>query len=100
MQLSPEQDRALDAIARWRTSDRQTFVMAGYAGTGKTTLLQYFINQQSDLVTCLAPTGKAAAVRNISVVPPGKNIDITSIDLNRDTMRAIVDAYNLVESLV
>ena len=37
---------------------------------------------------------------NISVVPPGKNIDITSIDLNRDTMRAIVDAYNLVESLV
>ncbi len=62
MQLSPEQDRALNAIARWRTSDRQTFVMAGYAGTGKTTLLQYFINQQSDLVTCLAPTGKAAAV--------------------------------------
>lgn len=63
MKLSPEQTRALDNISRWMAShNRQTFILAGYAGTGKTTLLQHYINQQSDLVTCLAPTGKAASV--------------------------------------
>jgi exodeoxyribonuclease-5 len=63
MRLSIEQSRALDLIQRWMKDPmRSTFVLAGYAGTGKTTLLQHFINQQSNLVTCLAPTGKAASV--------------------------------------
>ncbi len=63
MILSPEQTRALDAIAHWRsTPSRSFFILSGYAGTGKTTLLQEFINAQSHSVICLAPTGKAASV--------------------------------------
>lgn len=36
---------------------------------------------------------------SISIVPPAKNIDTTRIDLSHETMRAIVDAFNLVENL-
>jgi exodeoxyribonuclease-5 len=62
MTLTPEQSTALDAIGRWLIGPRQTFSLAGYAGTGKTTLLQHFINAQPNIVTCCAPTGKAASV--------------------------------------
>lgn len=68
MQLSHEQTIALDAIHAWAKEGWRSsvtapyFVLAGYAGTGKTTLLQYFVNQQSEPVTCCAPTGKAASV--------------------------------------
>lgn len=62
MKLSAEQSVALDAIRRWLTSADPFFILAGYAGTGKTTLLQAFVNGQDSLVTCLAPTGKAASV--------------------------------------
>lgn len=62
MKLSTEQTNTLNAIKRWLTGARQTFLLAGYAGTGKTTLLQEFINGQSNIVTCCAPTGKAASV--------------------------------------
>lgn len=63
MILSAEQTSAIDAIGRWLANPaRPFFILAGYAGTGKTTLLQHFINSQSNIVTCLAPTGKAASV--------------------------------------
>lgn len=65
MELSHEQSKALDAIHRWRrgSSANQEFLLGGFAGTGKTTLLQHYINNQgSDEVLCLAPTGKAASV--------------------------------------
>ncbi len=39
MSWSPQQDAALCAIAAWhRNSDDQVFYLAGYAGTGKTTI--------------------------------------------------------------
>jgi exodeoxyribonuclease V len=64
MQLSQEQTAALDAIARWRSDSlgKQEFLLAGFAGTGKTTLLQHFVNGQSNQILCLTPTGKAASV--------------------------------------
>lgn len=63
MQFTSGQVKAIEAIAAWhRSSWKQTFTLAGYAGTGKTTLLQHFINTQNNVVTCLAPTGKAASV--------------------------------------
>lgn len=66
MILSPEQERAIVAIQRWSNEGfyqtAKPFILAGYAGTGKTTLMQYFINQQDEPVLCCAPTGKAASV--------------------------------------
>jgi exodeoxyribonuclease-5 len=63
MQLSPEQTKALDKIYKWHKSKSQKPLhLAGYAGTGKTTLLQEFINGLDVRPLCCAPTGKAASV--------------------------------------
>jgi exodeoxyribonuclease-5 len=63
MKLTKEQSDAVDAIASWRDdpSERE-FLLAGYAGTGKTTLLQHFINGRPNPTLCLTPTGKAASI--------------------------------------
>lgn len=59
MELSLDQIAARDAILDWFRSDRQRFVLGGYAGTGKTTLISIFVDET---VQVCAPTGKAAAV--------------------------------------
>lgn len=63
MILTNDQAKALDSIGRWMKNPGQwMFFLAGYAGTGKTTLIQHFINSLSKSPICLAPTGKAASV--------------------------------------
>lgn len=57
----------MKAISAWLknksiTRDNWLFTLAGYAGTGKTTLLQELINGMGDKPICCAPTGKAASV--------------------------------------
>ena len=63
MSWSPEQDKALREIARWRSdpSGGQVFALAGYAGTGKSTLIPT-ITDHNDRVAVAALTGKAARV--------------------------------------
>lgn len=41
MELSVEQKAAFDAVMEFQKTDRQEFVLAGYAGAGKTTLAIY-----------------------------------------------------------
>lgn len=63
MILSPDQSRALQAIEQWsRGAGDSIFTLAGYAGTGKTTIVQEWINGLDRPVFCCAPTGKAAEV--------------------------------------
>ena len=63
MVLSKEQSIALDKINRWlKSDDWWCFRLGGYAGTGKTFLLQHLINSYDERLTCCAPTGKAASV--------------------------------------
>lgn len=63
MQLSPEQDRALKAVATWlRDRHSPVFRLFGYAGTGKTTLARYFAEAVDGFVQFAAFTGKAAQV--------------------------------------
>lgn len=63
MTLSPEQDKALSAIEDWhRSGENWEFRLGGFAGTGKTFLLQHFINSTSTKPICCTPTGKAASV--------------------------------------
>ncbi len=55
-------------------STRQTFVLAGYAGTGKTTLLKHVVCENLQLVpdesvAFVTPTGKAATVLIRSGIP-------------------------------
>jgi exodeoxyribonuclease-5 len=64
MILSHEQERAADAVMDWRANypaGRQTFMLGGYAGTGKTTLISHLIKLLPHPAVC-TPTGKAAEV--------------------------------------
>jgi exodeoxyribonuclease-5 len=64
MAWTGEQEGALKAVDRWfRGPDRYTpFYLAGYAGTGKTTLAKHFASQVPGTVRFAAFTGKAASV--------------------------------------
>lgn len=66
VKLTGDQDKALVAIDAWRrekrTDDNWMFSLSGFAGTGKTTLLQHLIEGLPIRPLCAAPTGKAASV--------------------------------------
>lgn len=63
MHWSPQQDAALIAVSRFLNDpDQQVFYLAGYAGTGKTTLAKHLAEGVSGLVLFMAYTGKAAYV--------------------------------------
>ncbi len=63
MDLSPQQAKAFDLVGNWLCdqSAPQTFYLAGYAGTGKTTLAKRLVEGVEDF-TFAAYTGKAASV--------------------------------------
>lgn len=63
--LTPEQSSAAKAIEQFKNglNAEWMFSLAGFAGTGKTFLLQRLINEWgTDNLVCCAPTGKAASV--------------------------------------
>ena len=64
---TPDQDRALGLLARFLTSTDPdaAFILRGYAGTGKTSLIGALVRILDTLkqkVVLLAPTGRAAKV--------------------------------------
>ena len=74
--LSPDQSEALDAIRQWyRKQDTQQFTLAGYAGTGKTTILNQVTEQilTGQSVIYAAYTGKAAHVMRTKL-PRGSDV--------------------------
>lgn len=63
IKLSPGQVAAYDAIMQWHKGDSQVFVLAGYAGTGKSTMASRITDEiGADNVYYCAYTGKAANV--------------------------------------
>jgi exodeoxyribonuclease-5 len=61
-QWSPQQVQALDAVGQWiRDKNKPWFYLAGYAGTGKTTLARHLAATAGNVVFG-AYTGKAALV--------------------------------------
>lgn len=66
--LTPDQQRAKDAIIEWYLHlNTSSFVLTGYAGTGKTSLLQHVVCEALNLTpgkkaAFVAPTGKAASI--------------------------------------
>ena len=62
--LNNQQNEAKEKIINWFNNDKkQIFVLSGYAGTGKTTLINYIINELNieNQTAFVAPTGKAAS---------------------------------------
>ena len=64
MKFSPNQAKALDAIAAWLAdpSSKPTFYLAGPAGSGKSTITKYAVGDVAGRIVYCAPTGKAALV--------------------------------------
>lgn len=63
MEFSAQQEQALSAVQQWlQNRDKPWFYLAGYAGTGKTTLAREFASGVSGHVAFGAFTGKAAYV--------------------------------------
>ena len=65
MQLTHDQEHALEQIQAFANSHTHAFILKGYAGTGKTTLLKLITEQfqsQGMLVSLMAPTGRAAKI--------------------------------------
>ena len=64
--LTKQQQEAFDGLVSFLNEPVQAFfILKGYAGTGKTTLLQEFaayLNEQKISFSLLAPTGRAASV--------------------------------------
>ncbi len=65
--LTGDQERAKNLITEWFfNTDNQVFVLSGYAGTGKTFLIDYVVREALHLTAgveavFVSPTGKAAA---------------------------------------
>ena len=67
MKLTPDQEDAVTLIEEWFFHlNTQIFVLCGYAGTGKTFLVEYVVRRlgliPGESAAFVAPTGKAASV--------------------------------------
>lgn len=64
MELTPQQNKVFEQIKAFMTSDASIFILRGYAGTGKTTMVKVMADyiSQSRQVWLMAPTGRAARV--------------------------------------
>lgn len=60
--LNEDQKEALNRIKQWFNGDSPLFTLAGYAGTGKTTLTNFVIKELRTKVVVTAPTHKACKV--------------------------------------
>lgn len=77
IQLNHQQVVALDRIHSFLNSENQIFILKGYAGTGKTTLIKRLIQEfesNGKSFGVMAPTGRAAKVLR----------DITKSQYNKD----------------
>ena len=64
MELTQQQNRVFERIKAFMDSDASVFILRGYAGTGKTTMVKVIADYlaQSRDVKLMAPTGRAARV--------------------------------------
>ncbi len=65
LKLTTDQQNVLDELVRFVGGDNRAFLLKGYAGTGKTTLLKgicKFLSNEKRLGQIMAPTGRAAKV--------------------------------------
>lgn len=74
---TPHQENALSAIAAFLQSEQDIFLLTGYAGTGKTSLIQSLVHtleSQKIQYALLAPTGRAAKVLQLYTSRPAFTI--------------------------
>ena len=73
MTLTPSQSDALTKLSQWWKSSTQHIIISGSPGTGKTFLVQHFINALPDAVPLFTATTNEA-VRQLELVLEDKNV--------------------------
>ena len=82
MQFTSDQEKAFKGVREWLINgDKPVFYIAGYAGTGKTTIIKTLLQDVKGLVLCAAYTGKAALV-------------MTRMEVPASTLHSLVYTYN------
>lgn len=70
MELTTQQNKVFEQIKAFLDSDASVFILRGYAGTGKTTMVKViadYVEQNRQLVM-MAPTGRAARVLHMKTL--------------------------------
>lgn len=99
MEWSPQQTQALAAIDNWLRGPDQVFYLAGYAGTGKTTLAQEIARKVKGTVLACAYTGKAAQVlrrKGLSMASTIHGLIYTPIDQSRSKLRDLENQLGIL----
>ena len=88
LQLYSQQQQALDAICEFLKSEDQVFILKGYAGTGKTTMIKAMLpilHSMGKQTVLMAPTGRAAKVLMTKTGENASTIHRTIYSVNRLT---------------
>jgi exodeoxyribonuclease-5 len=92
---SAQQEAALQKVNQWRKSSSEPyFMLAGYAGTGKTTLAKHLAANEDGLVLFAAYTGKAAhvlrktGIKNVTTIHQLIYLPRTKCDQRFRTLKA------------
>lgn len=109
--LYPSQQQALEKLSDWYNSKELECTLSGYAGTGKTFILKYFLENVVDKsFTITAPTHKALRVLESQVGRKGMtlhslhglkpNIDLVNFDIENPQFDPLnpskIQNYNLI----
>ena len=93
MELTTQQHKVFEQIKAFLDNDASVFILRGYAGTGKTTMVKVIADyiKQSRQLVMMAPTGRAARVLN-------KKLDMTQLQSTKLFMEKHM--FNLKKSKI
>ena len=100
--LTGSQEEAVKQLEAFFASNKQVFLLKGYAGTGKTFLLQgivrYLSNHEYNVISC-APTGKATIVLHKKVDPTAATIHKTIYQFEvHESKRELLSVQDNIDS--
>lgn len=102
MEFSPQQDKALQAVASWlhmADPDKQVFRLFGFAGSGKTSLAKHFAEGVEGEVLFGALTGKAASVLKKKGCVGASTIHSLIYTPKNKSRERLVELYELLDLL-
>ncbi|MEE9438401.1 MAG: AAA family ATPase [Saprospiraceae bacterium] len=101
--LSTDQKSAVDSIESFLQSEDQVFLLKGYAGTGKTTILKGIakaIGQKGKTCRLMAPTGRAAMIISQKTKIPAYTIHKGIYNMDEIKERKENDSYKMFFGLL
>lgn len=100
IQLNNQQSKVLSEVKEFLRNDTPIFILKGYAGTGKTTMIKQIVNlisqeRQGD-IRLMAPTGRAARVLGKKTGLKSFTIHKTIYDLNHYQTKEVQDIADTI----